>query len=365
MSYFRAIGGILALLAMASPLLAKERVTQAIVRTHIPQLSQITRFTGDIRLCGLKIPYEDAQVRERLEKEVMLAAWNRPQVLLWLKRSQRYFFHIEKILKQENLPQDLKYVPVVESALRPHSRSGKGAVGYWQFLKSTGTRYGLRIDKRVDERRNLFKSTRAACLYLKKLHQEFGSYFLALAAYNMGEFGLDTGIQAQGTRDFFSLYLPLETQRYLLKIVAAKLIIENPEAYGFHLMPQDLYPVFSFSKINFSLNREVPLSLIARSAGISFKTLKDYNPEIRGYYLEGKDSSVLVPKEKEKGFKQNFTILRKAWEKKVTMKFHVVMPGESLIKIAKEYKMPLAALLRLNKFSYQKVIHPGDRLRVR
>ena len=156
----------------------------------LPALVESIRFQGKITLCGQTIPHGDPEVRERLEKEMLLALWNRPQVILWLKRAGRYFLHIEKILKEENLPDDLKYVAVVESALRAVSRSGKGAVGCWQFLRGTGKKYGLRIDRMVDERRNLFKSTRAACLYLKALKKEFGSYLLAMAAYNMGEFGL-------------------------------------------------------------------------------------------------------------------------------------------------------------------------------
>lgn len=344
-----------------------EKITTPVVRSHIPALMDVTRFSGKIELCGIRVPYETPQIRERLEKEVMLAVWNRPQVILWLKRVNRYFPHIEKILKQEKLPLDMKYIPVVESALLSHSRSGKGAVGYWQFLRSTGQRYGLKIDNKIDERKNLFKSTRAACRYLKKLNTDFGSWLLAIAAYNMGEFGLNTEIEAQETRDFFSLYLPLETQRYLLKIVAAKLIIENPAQYGFNLLPQDLYPVFTYAKINFAVKGEIPLSLIARSADISFKTLKDYNPEIRGYYLDGKDTTILVPMGREKGFKEKFAAYHKTWKKKDKdqVKFHVVRPGESLTGIADQYQMTLSALLRLNKFHYKQVIHPGERLLVR
>ena len=344
---------------------AGDKIIKSVVRSHIPALTEVTRFSGEISLCQKPIPYEIPQIRERLEKEMMLSVWNRPQVLLWLKRAHRYFPHIEKILKQEGLPLDMKYLPIVESALLPHSRSGKGAVGYWQFLKSTGQRYGLRIDNKIDERLNLFKSTRAACRYLKKLNSDFGSYLLAIAAYNMGEFGLTREIEVQETRDFFSLYLPLETQRYLLKIVVAKLIIENPNQYGFNLGPQDLYPVFTYSKINFAVKGEIPLSMIAKSANISFKTLKDYNPEIRGYYIKGGHSAVLVPKGREKGFKETFTALHKAWKRKDKVKFHVVQQGESLTKIASQHKMTLSALLWLNKFTYKKLIHPGDRLLVR
>ncbi len=352
------------LLSLTHPVWANDNIPQSVIRGHIPSLTEITRFSGEIRLCGIRIPYETPEIRERLEKEMMLAVWNRPQVILWLKRAHRYFPHIEKILKQENLPLDLKYIPIVESALMSHSRSGKGAVGYWQFLRSTGRRYGLRVDNKIDERKNLFKSTRAACRYLKKLNTDFGSYLLAISAYNMGEFGLAREIEVQETRDFFSLYLPIETQRYLLKIIAAKQIIENPDFYGFSMSPQDLYPVFTYSKINFTVKGEIPLALIAMSADISFKTLKDYNPEILGYYLDG-GNTILVPKGSEKGFKQKFTAFHKVWQEKDKIKLHVVRPGESLTGIASQYEMTLSALLMLNKFSYNKVIHPGDRLRVR
>ena len=331
----------------------------------IPPLMDSIRFSGEIKFCGIKIPYENPEIRQRLEKEVLLALHNRPQVILWIKRSARYFPHIEKILNQEKMPLDLKYVPAVESALRPHSNSSKGAVGYWQFLKSTGKRYKLRIDGNIDERRNIFKSTRAACNYLKDLNNEFGSYLLALSAYNMGEFGLNTEIEAQENRNFFSLYLPLETQRYVFKIIAVKMILENPEKYGFFLKPSDLYPEFRFSKINFNLNTKIPIVIVAQAAKIPFKTVKDMNPEIRGYHLDPGKITLLIPEGKEKGFKERFSKLYAQWPKKYKTKFHVVKPGESLTRIAQQYKMPLPSLLRLNNFSFKKVIHPGDRLLVR
>ena len=351
----------------SAALAAKEskKTSPAAVKQVFPPLVESIRFQAKIELCGKQIPHDIPEVRERLEKEMLLAVWNRPQVILWLKRASRYFPHIEKILKEENLPQDLKYVPVVESALRAQSRSSKGAVGYWQFLKSTGKKYGLRIDQMVDERRNLFKSTRAACAYLKALKEEFGSYLLAMAAYNMGEFGLRAEIESQFSRSFFDLYLPLETQRYILKITAAKLIMENPKVYGFHLSPEDLYPMFTYSKINFSMNQEIPLVLIAQAAQISFKTFKDYNPDLRGYDLTKGKITVLVPVGKENGFKARFASLHKDWKNTHTFRYHVVRAGESLTGIADRYNMSLTSLLRINRFSYTKVIHPGDRIRVR
>jgi len=339
-----------------------------IVSSHIPSLLEAIRFSGDIRLCGEKIPYTDQDVRERLEKEMMLSVWDRPQVMLWLKRAHRWFPYIESVLKQEKLPLDLKYLAIVESALLSYGESYQGAVGYWQFIESTGKQYGLRIDSDVDERRNMFSATRAACRYLKKLYSQFGSYLLAMSAYNMGESGLNKAIELQETRDFFSLYLPLETQRYILKMVAVKLIMSNPEDYGFHLGPQDLYPVFTFSEIKLSTTDVVPLTMIAKACGISFKTIKDYNPHIRGYFLEKGTSTLLVPEGKDKEFNQKFyplyNTLPKTQSSSSSSSYHVVKAGESLSAIARKYNTSLSGLQNLNKLSKKHRIHPGDKLRV-
>lgn len=328
----------------------------------IPSLIQSIQFERQIQYCDIPIPVERQEVKEMLEKEMMLALWDRPQVILWIKRSSRYFSLIEGIFKEYDLPLDLKYVPLVESALRPHASSSKGAEGFWQFLKSTGLQYGLRIDSNVDERKNIFKSTHAACRYIKDLEQEFGSYLLALSAYHMGEYGLKSEIEMQQTNDFFSLYLPLETQRYIFKIICVKIIIENQAFYGFNLKKSDLYPLFSFDKVNFKTDFQIPITLIAQAADIPFKTIKDMNPEIRGYNLSQGEMTILIPKGKAKGFKDRFTILYNNWGKTHETKFHIVRKGESLTGIAKKYEMSLNSLIKLNNLSINRVIRPGDRL---
>ena len=338
------------------------RISEQASEYHLPSLIQSIQFENDIEYCNIKIPVDRQEVKERLEKEMLLALWDRPQVILWIKRAARFFPHVENILKIYGLPLDLKYVPLIESALRPHAGSSKGAVGYWQFLKSTGRRYGLRIDSQVDERRNILKSTHAACKYLKDLEEQFGSYLLALSAYNMGEYGLKKEIEIQKNYDFFSLYLPLETQRYAFKIICAKLILENQESYGYFLKKSDLYPVFTFDKVNFKSDFQIPISLIAKAADLPFKTIKDYNPELRGYYLDKGAITILIPKGKAKGFKQSFTAHYKNWEKTVKIRFHMVRTGESLIGIANKYRMSFSSLLKLNNLSIKSMIHPGDRL---
>ena len=135
----------------------------------LPSLIASLGVNPALEFCGVKVPVEEHEVRERFEKELLLTLWNRSQVILWLKRSRRYLPHIEQMLKQNGLPDDIKYVAVAESALLPHAGSGKGAIGYWQFMADTGRKYGLNIDEYVDERRNLFASTAAAVRYFDEL----------------------------------------------------------------------------------------------------------------------------------------------------------------------------------------------------
>ncbi len=320
------------------------------------------RFETDIWFCDTRIPIEQPEIRERLEKEMLLALWDQPQVILWVKRAARFFPHVEKILDQYGLPEDLKYIPVIESALKPHARSFRSAVGYWQFLKPTAQQYGLRVDAMTDERRDILKSTDAACRYLKDLNDRFNSFLLAISAYNMGGYALQTEIDAQQTTDFFSLYLPLQTQEYVFKAIAVKLIFENLDHYGFHMNASDLYPAFSFDKVNLKSDFQLPITLIAASADVPFKTIKEYNPHLLGYYLSKGDISIKIPRGKAEGFKERFSTLYADWKKKAPRNIHIVRQGESLIGIANQYRMSLSSLLKLNGISQNGIIHPGDRL---
>ena len=368
MRYFSAVCLIWVLLGMGSLVpdsFSSETQGIKIDMEPVPSLIQSIRFPDSLEFCGIPVPMEDPRVKAAMEKEMLLILWNRPQVILWMKRAAQLFPHIRKILAEEQMPDDLTYVPVIESALRPHARSFANAVGYWQFIKSTGLKYGLQINDQVDERRNIFKSTRAACRYLKKLMADFGSISLALAAYNMGEHGLAVEIDAQQTHNYFDLYLPLETQQYLFKIIAAKLILENPEKYGFYLNSTDLYPQLNLAALDVTLQTQVPVLIIARAADISFKTFKELNPDIRGYYLSPGSIVIQVPADSAPGFHTRFAELIADWQKQSHVRIHVVKPGESLTGIARSNQMSLAELLRLNKMSYQKVIHPGDRLKIR
>jgi len=330
--------------------------------TSLPSLVSATRIEGPLDFCGEKVPLEIPQVRERLEKEMLLILWNRPQVILWMKRANRYFPYIEDTLARHYMPEDLKYVAVVESALLPHAGSSKGAVGFWQFIKSTGRQYGLTITRDIDERRNLFASTRAAVSYFKRLHGLFGSWTLAAAAYNLGEDRLQDKKENQQVDNYYHFSLPLETQRYILKIIAAKLIFSDPARYGFHLQPQDLYPPPSFDRIKITAPSNIPLYLVAQASGTYFKAIKDLNPEIRGHQLKKGTHVIAVPKGSGPEFHDSFAALVKQWRQEYKMHVYIVKKGDNLSAIADYFNVPLPALMAWNDLSPSRFIHPGEQL---
>ncbi len=283
-------------------------------------------------------------------------------MLLWLKRSRRYFPIIEAALKENGLPDDLKYLAVAESALRPHVGSPRGAVGFWQFMPETARRFGLRVDRSMDDRRSIIKSTAAAVRYLATLYEDLEGWALAAAAFNMGEEGLKAEILAQGLTDYYRLYLPLETQRYLFRVVSVKLIFQSPERYGFLLGENDYYPPLSFEPIDVECPEETPLTVVAQAAGTDFKRLKDLNPEIRGHYLEKGRHQIFGPAGSTSGFEGRFRVAFKAWIRDRQERIYVVQAGDSLSTIADQFEVPLPALLIWNRIDASKPIHPGDRL---
>ena len=268
-----------------------------------------TRMTGSLDFCGEKVPIEDPEVRENLEKEMLLFLGDPAQVILWLKRASRYMPYIERMLQQNNMPDDLKYVAVIESSLLPHAGSVKHAIGFWQFIQETGQRYGMSISSEIDERRSIFTSTIAAIRYFKKLYDDFGSWTLAAAGYNMGEQGLKNNIAFQETNDYYRLYLPIETQRYIFRIVAAKLILSDPKKYGFNLEKDDLYTPADFDRIQIECPDDMPVMIIAKAANTYFKIIKDLNPEIRGKTMPGGSYSILIPKGTGEGFASRYATL--------------------------------------------------------
>jgi hypothetical protein len=323
---------------------------------------KLINTTGPLDFCGEPVPLDNPEVRERLEKEFLVALWNRSQVILWMKRSGRYMPYIEEMLKQNDMPMDLKYMAIIESSLTSHLVSSKGARGSWQFMEGTGKKYGLKIDSDVDERRNFFSSTRAAINYLKKLHEKFGSWTLAAAAYNMGEEGLKTEMLLQNTNNYYYLYLPMETQQYIFRAISAKEILSNSERYGFKLSKEDIYPPLQFDRVEVVCDQETPVYIVAEAARTYFKVIKDLNPEIRGHYLAKGKYDIMVPRGAAPGFQARYEGLVKEWLAERKEHVYVVKKGDNLSSIASDFDVSLPALLIWNNLGSKKQVKPGDRL---
>ena len=358
MKYFSCIFFVL----IASVSLATSEDTNKLDPTNFPSLMTRVRINGPLDFCGEEVELETREVRERLEKEMLLTLWDRPQVALWIKRSTRYMPIIEKMLAEHDMPQDLKYVAIIESALRPHAGSKKGAIGFWQFLESTGRNFGLVINSEKDERRNIFRSTEAAIAYFKHLYELLGSWTLAAAAYNMGEQGLQSEILAQKNESYYHLYLPLETQRYVFRIISAKIILSEPETYGFRFAMDDLYPPLQFDRIKVACFQETPIVIVAQAAKTNFKVIKDLNPEIRGHFLAPGSHWLLIPEGSTIGFQDRFKDLVDQWVTENQERIYIVKEGDNLSIIAERFNVPLPALIIWNRLEKKKHIHPGDRL---
>ncbi|OGQ95392.1 MAG: hypothetical protein A2521_06600 [Deltaproteobacteria bacterium RIFOXYD12_FULL_57_12] len=316
-----------------------------------------------VMFCGERVPVDRPDVREILEKELLMLLGDPAQVILWLQRTGRYFPQIEKTLQDNNLPDDLKYVAVIESGLRPHAGSSKGALGFWQFMESTGRRYGLTINGDKDERRSLTASTIAASRYLKDLRSTFGTWALAIAAYNMGEDQLRADLMNQDIDDYYKCYLSLETQAFIPKIVAVKLIISNPGRYGFDLKPGDMYQPYKFDQVTVSIKEKVPLRLIAFAAGSYFKEIKELNPELRGDFLTGGPHTLAVPQGGGGSqFHTRFDKLLAEWKEKNKKNTYIVQQGDNLSTIAERFNIPLSSLLGWNDLPAGQHIQPGKKL---
>ncbi len=231
-----------------------------------------------LSLCGERVPLDIYYVREGLDRELVSNMYYQSNTLFYIKRATRYFPVIERILREEHVPEDMKYLCVIESGLQCVT-SPAGAQGWWQFLKDTGQKYGLEINEDVDMRNHLERSTRAACRYLKDLHQRFGSWSAAAAAYNCGENGLGRRFANQKQSSYYDLYLNRETSRYVYRIIAVKLIMQHPQDYGYYVRRCDTYPEVPTTVVELT-GRNVDIVQYAVDNGTSYKMLRTLNPWI-------------------------------------------------------------------------------------
>lgn len=252
---------------------------------------------AELSFAGEKVPLEQGDVVERLERELYVNAYWESNLILLFKRSKKYLPEIERLLKEQGVPDDFKYLAIAESGLL-NASSAAGAKGYWQILEETGKEYGLEITESVDERYHLEQSTLAAAAYLKKAHQKFGDWTAVAASYNMGQSGFSKRQEEQFHRNYYDLYLNEETSRYLFRILAFKLLFENPAAFGYHLQEKDYYSLPEFREIEVST--DLPdLARWAKEQGSSYKHLKRYNPWLRAQELQvkkGKRYAIRLPK---------------------------------------------------------------------
>jgi len=251
-----------------------------------PQIPSSMKFAGEA------VPFDRWEVRERLDRELLSNYYRHGSTLYILKLAGRYFPEIEKQLKANGLPDDFKYLCVAESSLQ-NQTSSAGAVGYWQFMKETGQRYGLEINDEVDERYHLKKATDAACAYLKDAYAKFGSWTAAAASYNCGMAGLSRHAAFQMKSNYYDLHLPEETNRYIFRILALKHLMSNAESFGFIVKGDDAYDPVSVRKI--TVNSSIPnLAEFAISKGSSYKMLKLLNPWLRDRKLTVKPGKQYV-----------------------------------------------------------------------
>jgi hypothetical protein len=269
--------GIIALVSACSNSKEENKPIVQTTKQNLPPLPK------SMVLFGEKISLEDEDIRERLDREIMANAFFHSQTILNMKRSSRYFPTIEPILKENAIPNDFKYLPIIESNLS-NVTSPAGAKGYWQFMPGTAKDYNLIVDDEIDERYNLKKVTLAACQYLKNAKDSTGSWALAAAAYNRGIGGTKSDLENQGVNHYFDLDLNSETARYLFRLIAVKLIMENPEKYGYDMKKMELYKPFSTESVSITMPIE-NLAQWAIQKGINYKILVKLNPWIIGNKL--------------------------------------------------------------------------------
>jgi peptidoglycan lytic transglycosylase D len=271
------------------------------------------KLPREVSLCGERFPLEDRNVWENLDREFLVALSNEAQVLLWMKRARRYFPFIEKRLKEMGLPDDLKYVTITESSLRPEAISSSGAGGIWQFIPSTGEKYGMRKNRVIDERFDFFKATEGALAYLTSLYEEFRSWTVSMAAYNAGENKVRREIDLQKTRNYFYLDLPAETERYVYKIAVAKIILADPRKYGYILEDKEFYPPLQTERVQIELTQPLPIMEIARAIGFFYKEIKELNPHLVEDTIPPGIHFVNLPP----GTSERFRIFFSAWKKEM------------------------------------------------
>ncbi|HEY5510896.1 MAG TPA: lytic transglycosylase domain-containing protein [Prolixibacteraceae bacterium] len=261
-------------------------INSSLVQEKLPPAGPSSTFNTPVEIpvsvefAGEKIALDNFDIRESLDRELLVNSYFQSQTILYLKKSVRYFHLIEPILKKNNIPDDFKYLCLAESGFQERIVSPAGAVGLWQLMKKAATENGLEVNTEVDERYNMERSTEAACCYLNHSYNEYGSWIIVAASYNMGVSGINRQTELQDSKNYFDLLLNDETSRYVYRILALKLILENPEKYGFKVTDGEKYPILKCKEITLN-DSVINLALYAHQQGINYKILKYFNPWLR------------------------------------------------------------------------------------
>ena len=255
-----------------------------------------------LTFAGEAVPMEYYDVRENLDRELLSTVYFHSQTIRYIKNMPRYFSIIEPILKSNGVPEDFKYLCVAESGFDVRALSPAKAAGLWQLIESTAKENGLEINAEVDERYHVEKATEVACRMFKSAYQKFGSWALVAASYNGGRAGLDQKITAQKVKSYYDLLFVEETTRYVFRILALKLVMEDPEEYGFKVDKKDFYPVIETDNVVVK-GSVSDLAAFAISKGINYKILKMFNPWLRDTFLKNPTKKTYTLKIPEKGFR--------------------------------------------------------------
>lgn len=332
-----------------------------------------------LTFAGEPVPMNHLGIRENLEQEMMVNIYWQSQTMLELKRANRYFPEIQKILKKNGIPDDFKYLAMAESGFT-FKTSPAGAAGFWQILKPTAIANGLDVDKDVDERYNLEKSTEAACKYFKQAYDEFHNWTLVAASYNMGMAGMAKAISFQKQNSYYDLGLNTETSRYVYRVLALKELISNPEKFGFYIKPSELYPLIPTVKI--PVDSSIPnLADFALNMHVNYRILKILNPWLTSSELNNPERQpflISLPKKDATFIDLGENIVYNDTASNIVNKclidtsaktqsqcsskiiVHFVKPKETILIIAKKYNVTPEQIRSWNSLSDTSSLKPSD-----
>lgn len=371
----------------ASSTVAAQATSSVVSYNFINQLLRLP-IPESVSFCNEPVPLNFEDSYERLDYELVSILGSPVATTLWFKRAPRYFPLIETIIQEMGLPADLKYVALIESDLRSGAVSTAGAVGPWQFMLPTANFCGLNKNGWCDDRMHWERATRAALKHLSDLKNSLGSWALALAAYNAGQGRVSKALEEQGAYDFYSLRLARETERYVFRAIAAKLVMENPSWFGIDLKGARLYRPEAVSNVSITVPTvSVSVVGLARSVGVSYRRFLELNPWITAKELPRGTYDILVPSGRE-GLLRDFvtglaarpsavqdlhsslsigpsSAIAATSAPVVNVRQHVVKKGDTLSSIAREYGVSVEDIREWNKMSKDASIQPGQKLLLR